>query len=160
MNTKSIEFSIILPCYNVTKYIEMCLDSVFANDTSGCEIILVDDGSKDAFRDCVQNYFQTKIEGDCCRFSYKDTAIVIISKKNSGVSSARNRGIRESTKEYLLFVDPDDTVSVHWLATIREHLRTTPSDICLFGFSTIYEGDSREHITLPQQDYCLNSNRQ
>lgn len=153
MSDLSVSFSIILPCYNVTDYLGSCLDSIFANSVAGSEIILIDDGSTDGFRRCVQDYFSRDIDADVCRFFYKQAAVIIVSIPNSGVSSARNRGIAESTKDYLLFVDPDDTVSPDWLSTLGSHLAEQPTELCLFGFLTI-EGN-KSKVTVPHRAYNL-----
>lgn len=89
-------FSIIVPIYKVEKYLERCVRSILSQQYKDFEIILVDDGSPD---NC----------GEICdSLKEKDNRIKVIHKKNGGLSSARNAGIKISSGEYLMFVDSDD----------------------------------------------------
>ena len=90
--------SIIIPLYNVEKFVPRLVDSVISQDYENIEIILVDDGSTDN---------SGKIADD---YSKRDRRIIVIHKNNGGVSTARNAGIRAATGEYILFVDGDDWV--------------------------------------------------
>lgn len=89
-------FSIIVPVYNVEKYIHKCINSLIKQTFKNIEIILVDDGSPD---NCP------KI---CDEYSRIDNRIKVIHKNNGGLSDARNFGIRSATGEYILFLDSDD----------------------------------------------------
>ena len=88
--------SIIIPVYNSEKYIKRCLDSIVTQSYKNIEIIVIDDGSTDDSKNICENY--SKI----------DSRIKVINKKNEGVSSARNDGIKNANGEYLMFVDADD----------------------------------------------------
>ena len=90
------KISIIIPCYNVEKYIEKCIFSVMQQTYSNIEIIVIDDGSKDRTLEMLYN------------FAKIDKRIIVISKTNSGVSDTRNIGIEKSTGNYIMFVDADD----------------------------------------------------
>lgn len=90
--------SVIVPIYNVEKYIEKCVTSIMNQTYSNIEIILVDDGSPDKSSIIIDNLKQ------------KDRRIVCIHKKNGGVSSARNVGLEVATGEYIMFVDGDDWI--------------------------------------------------
>ncbi len=91
--------SIIIPVYNVEKYLNACLESVVAL-RQDVEILLVDDGSKDG-------------SGKLCdEWAEKDSRVRVIHQKNAGLSGARNTGIRNSTGDYLLFLDSDDFLDV------------------------------------------------
>lgn len=94
MNNKLI--SIIVPIYNVKKYLEKCIDSILNQTYKNLEIILIDDGSTDESSEICDNYSQ------------KDNRIIVIHKKNAGVSSARNEGLKIATGDYIGFVDSDD----------------------------------------------------
>lgn len=88
--------SIIIPIFNVEKYLPRCLDSVINQTYSNIEIILVDDGSTDS-------------SGEICdEYALKDSRITVIHKENGGVSSARNMGLAKAVGEWVLFVDADD----------------------------------------------------
>ncbi len=91
--------SVIIPVYNVEKYIEMSIKSVIEQSYKNIEIILVDDGSTDN-------------SGNICdTFARKDNRVRVIHKKNSGVSAARNTGINASEGEYICFIDSDDYIT-------------------------------------------------
>ena len=89
-------FSIIVPVYNVEKYLPQCVESILRQTYENFEVILVDDGAKDR-------------SGEICdEFAAKDERVSVIHKQNGGLSSARNAGIREAQGKYILFVDSDD----------------------------------------------------
>lgn len=85
------KYSIIIPVYNVEKYIKKCLDSVFSQTDKDFEVIVVNDGTKDNSMDIVKKYDAK-----------------IINQKNQGLSAARNRGVKEAVGDYLIFLDSDD----------------------------------------------------
>ena len=89
-------FSVIVPVYNVEKYLHRCLDSILAQTYPYFELLLIDDGSKDA-------------SGAICdEYAAKDNRIRVFHQENGGVSAARNKGIDEAVGEYAVFVDSDD----------------------------------------------------
>lgn len=98
MKPTNIKISIIIPVYNVEKYISKCISSVISQTYKNIEIILVDDGSTD------------KSGLICDSYSQKDNRIKVIHVTNGGVSKARNIGIASSSGEYICFVDGDDFV--------------------------------------------------
>lgn len=105
------KLSIIIPYYNTKEYTDMLLDILLKQVTEECEIILVDDGSKEPF---------PEREG-----------IKVIRQKNKGVSAARNRGLKEAKGEYIAFIDSDDLVSEDYIAKIFEAMATAPDTIYL-----------------------------
>lgn len=127
-------FSVILPCYNVVSYLKTCLDSIFINHMEGNELILINDGSTDSFRDFCSTYFSIKIEADSMELEYNGCKVIIINQTNHGVSYSRNRGIDVATCDYCLFVDPDDTVEKNWLSEITLALSVHDYDMLLFGY--------------------------
>lgn len=98
--------SVIIPVYNVEKYLKKCIDSVLAQSYRNLQIILVDDGSTD------------KSSEICDEYAKLDNRIIVVHKKNGGLSSARNRGLRAATGDFITFLDSDDYVS----PTIYEEL--------------------------------------
>jgi glycosyltransferase EpsH len=90
--------SIIVPIYNVEKYLTRCLDSLVSQHLTEIEIIAVNDGSTDRSLSILVEYAE------------KDGRIIVINKANGGVSSARNEGLKRATGEYIGFVDPDDWI--------------------------------------------------
>lgn len=97
-------FSIIVPVYNVEKYLNSCIDSLIKQSYVNIEIILVDDGSMD-MSPCI-----------CDEYAKKDDRIVVIHKSNGGLSDARNTGLLRANGEYVLFVDSDDTIALDTIA--------------------------------------------
>ena len=88
--------SVIVPVYNMQKYVGACLDSILKQTLSDIEVIVVNDGSTDNSLAIIREYQE------------KDRRIIVIDKKNAGVGAARNDGIRAATGEFLAFMDPDD----------------------------------------------------
>lgn len=111
--------SIILPIYNVEPYLRECLNSVLNQTYKNIEIILVDDGSPD---NCG------KI---CDEFSEIDERVIVIHKKNEGVSRARNDGLKYATGEYICFADPDDILSIDYIEYLLNLLISNNADISL-----------------------------
>ena len=117
--------SIIIPVYNVEKYLHQCVDSVLAQNLDSFEIILVDDGSPDN---------AGKI---CDEYAEKDARVKVIHKENGGLSKARNTGIDAAEGEYIIFLDSDDwwnpLVSVN---AMLEKVKAEP-DVDMFLFSSL-----------------------
>lgn len=90
------KFSVIVPVYNVEKYLDECVKSVLTQSFTDWEMILVDDGSTDG------------CPAMCDEFSKKDSRIKVIHKKNGGSSSARNAGLKVAGGDYIIFLDSDD----------------------------------------------------
>lgn len=98
--------SVIVPVYNVEKYLNRCIDSIINQTYKNLEIILVDDGSPD---NCG------KI---CDEYAKKDSRIKVIHKENGGLSDARNAGINISIGKYITFVDSDDYLELNFIETL------------------------------------------
>ncbi|MBO5204316.1 MAG: glycosyltransferase family 2 protein [Clostridia bacterium] len=115
--------SIIIPVYNVEKYLPECLESVINQTYKNLEILLIDDGSPDN---------SGKI---CDEYAEKDARIKVIHKENGGVSSARNLGLNIATGEYITFIDSDDFVDEHYVEYLYNDLTSQSSDMSFCGFS-------------------------
>lgn len=103
-----MKVSIIVPVHNVTQYIARCVESLQNQEYSDIEIILVDDGSTDS-SGCI-----------CDRYANADARIKVIHQENSGVSSARNTGIKAASGEYICFVDGDDYVQKDYVSYLLQ----------------------------------------
>ena len=116
-----MQFSVILPIYNVEKYLSECIDSILCQTYSDFELILVDDGSKDS-------------SGRICdEYAAKDARIKVIHKVNGGQSSARNAGLEAARGEYIVYVDSDDfIVSNEFFYDLHENITATNGDIILY----------------------------
>ena len=108
--------SIIVPVYNVKNYLPSCVESILNQTYSDFELILIDDGSDDG---------SEKICDDLLK---KDNRIVVIHKKNGGVSSARNAGLKVSKGEYISFVDSDDTIDPLYFEELLHLLKNSKYD--------------------------------
>jgi glycosyltransferase involved in cell wall biosynthesis len=119
--------SVIIPVYNVEKYLSNCLDSVISQTYNNLEIIVIDDGSTDN-------------SGRICdEYAKKDKRIKVIHKKNGGLSDARNTGLNLHTGHYITFIDSDDWVDNNY---IEEQINTaikTNSDIVATSHSIHYK---------------------
>lgn len=128
--------SVIIPIYNVKKYLSKCIDSVLAQTEKDLEIILVNDGSTDG---C----------GDICKqYEKLDERIVYIDKENGGLSDARNAGIKVARGEYLVFIDSDDYIHPQMLELLLHNLRKADADISVCKFKEILEDDVITQTTL------------
>lgn len=112
--------SVIIPVYNVEKYLRECLDSVLAQTYSNYEVILVDDGSTD-------------ISGAICdEYADKHNNIRVIHKENGGLSEARNTGLDASNGDYIYFLDSDDWIEKETLQSLANRITETDSDVVFF----------------------------
>lgn len=112
--------SIIVPIYNIEGYIRECIDSILAQTYPDFELILVDDGSPD---DCGRI---------CDEYAERDRRIIVIHKKNGGLTSARNAGLSKASGEWIMHVDGDDWVEPDMLESLIEAARVTGADL-VFG---------------------------
>ena len=101
-----VKISVIIPVYNVEKYIAFCLESVLNQSFTEYEVILVDDGSTDRSWEICQKY------------ANKDSRVTVLRQKNAGVSAARNVGIQKAKGKYVTFIDSDDWIEPEYLTTM------------------------------------------
>lgn len=111
------EISVIIPVYNTEKYLSRCLDSVCHQTFLNIEIIVVNDGSTDKSLEIIQQY------------SFNDSRIRIISKKNGGLSSARNAGLEAAKGNFILHVDSDDWIELDMCEILYKNVLVCKSDI-------------------------------
>lgn len=128
-------FSVIVPIFNVEKYLEACIESVLHQTYSNYELILVDDGSTDKCPKICDEYAKTHKE------------IKVIHKKNGGLVSARNAGIKAAKGDYICYLDGDDTVSERLLETVyNKGILNNHSDVIIYGIEKCFT-DHRELVT-------------
>lgn len=119
--------SIIVPVYNVEKYLEKCLDSLIDQTYRNLQIILVDDGSRDS-------------SGTICdRYAAQDNRIQVIHKKQSGVSAARNTGLEAVKGSYICFADSDDWSDEKMIETMYENMVEEKAQISIIGYDMVWE---------------------
>ena len=136
-------FSVIIPIYKVEAYIRKCVDSILAQEYGDFELLLIDDGSPDA------------CPSICDEYSRLDKRVRVFHKKNGGVVSARNTGIRQAQGEYVCYVDGDDWVSPDWLKSINDMIRQSPSkpDILSFGSRMIFKDRTEELVSSIEEGF-------
>lgn len=124
----SLLVSVIIPVYNVEKYLEKCIISVQKQTFKNLEIILVNDGSTDQSKSI------------CEKFESEDPRIVLIDQQNGGLSCARNSGITIAKGEYLTFVDSDDTVDENFIENLINLVTHYKTKITVTLFKHVKEG--------------------
>ena len=141
---KSFKVSIILPVYNVEKYLSACLDSLLAQTLEEIEIVAVNDGSTDGSLQILQAYQSLNPE-----------KLFIFSTENHGVSRARNYGFAHSHGEYVWFVDSDDFVEPDACRLLYEKATADGNDLVLFRY---YNVDSETGVRKEYIASCHNQN--
>src|SRR5437868_12130431 len=121
------EISVVIPLYNKERFIARALQSVFAQTFRDLEVIVIDDGSTDRSLEVV------------ARFS--DPRLRVIRQANAGPGAARNRGARESTSEFIAFLDADDELLPEFLEQNLSNLKANPR--CTMSLCAFLEGPER-----------------
>ncbi|MBQ7969191.1 MAG: glycosyltransferase [Clostridia bacterium] len=135
-----MKFSVIVPVYNVEKYIANCLDSILSQSYADYEVLVINDGSPDNSQEIIDGYVERNPE--------KIKAFV---KENGGLSDARNYGIERAVGDYLLFVDSDDYIDSGLLQAIASLLEEDEVDIVRFSAQIVYDnGQKGEVISAPK----------
>lgn len=125
-------FSVIVPIYNVEKYLSQCIESLINQSYENIEIILVDDGSTD------------KCARICDEYAAHDSRIKVVHKQNGGLVSARQAGSNEVTGEYIINVDGDDWISPDYCKKFAEIIKTYHPDIVCCGSYWAFERENSE----------------
>ena len=125
MNDKTL-LSVIIPVYNVEKYLAQTLDSVINQTYKNLEIICVNDGSKDNSRNILEEY------------KNKDSRIIIVDQENQGLAAARNTGLKHFTGELVAFLDSDDWLELDFYEKLIERLALDNSDIAVGETHYVY----------------------
>lgn len=118
---KNSKVSIIVPIYNVEKYLCKCVDSILNQSYNNLQIILVDDGSPDSCPNICDEYL------------HKDNRIQVIHKANGGLSSARNAGIKVANGKYIVFIDSDDYIEIDMIKKLVTAIESSNADLCICG---------------------------
>ena len=119
--------SVIVPVYNVEKYIDKCIKSIISQDYTNLEIWLVDDGSTDS-------------SGEVCdKYAESDQRIIVIHKDNGGLSDARNVALDRMQGKYVLFIDSDDYIEKNYISYLYMLLKDYQSDISICNFKYVNE---------------------
>ena len=143
--------SIIVPIYNVEKYLDRCMESLLNQSLNDIEIIMVDDGSPD---NCPEM---------CDEYANKDSRVRVIHKQNAGLGFARNSGLEVATGEYVAFVDSDDYVEIETYKILYNEAKASNADYVCCGYNRIkngkcvwkYSGETSEKNDVFENDECL-----
>lgn len=133
---KKVKVSIIIPVYNVERYLTRCLDSLINQTLKDIEIICINDGSTDSSLKILKEYQQ------------KDNRITIIDKENQGQSIARNIGISKSIGEYIGFVDSDDWVDLDFYEKLYSSAIKHNADIAVAGIIRLHKYNKKNHLKI------------
>lgn len=121
---KAAPIAVVIPCYNYGRFVGDAIESVLNQTLPVAEVLVVDDGSTDDTADVCSRY----------------ASVRYIRQENGGVSSARNRGIRESTSQYLMFPDADDLLLPSAIETLWKARQRTPQEVkALFGWAKMFD---------------------
>lgn len=129
--------TVVVPIYNVEKYLERCLKSVTEQTYRNLEIILVDDGATDS---CPEI---------CDEWAKKDDRIKVIHKENAGLGMARNTGIENATGDYICFFDSDDYVDTKTVEKAVDLAKKESADVVAFGMKLV-DGDGNINESTPE----------
>lgn len=144
--------SIIIPVYNVASYLEEFFISLMNQTFSNFELIIIDDGSTDSSLQIIKKY------------AHHFKEFILIEQSNKGVSIARNIGLQRASKDYVIFLDPDDYLNKNYLKRMLEISLKTDSDIVICNykeFSDILEVNQNDNNSSPRiikksGEYCCN----
>lgn len=132
--------SVVLPIYNVEKYLNRCVKSVINQSYKNLEVILVDDGSPD---NCPTL---------CDEWAKKDNRIKVVHKKNAGLGYARNTGIENATGEYICFFDSDDYIALDTIEKAYNLATQEKSDMVVFGFCNVKPNGATGKAVIPHTE--------
>lgn len=137
--------TVIIPVYNVEKYLAKCVNSIIKQSYKKLQIILVDDGSSDS-------------SGAICdELLLLDERIEVFHQKNKGVSSARNKGIDLAQGEYIAFVDPDDFLAPNMYEVLIGNIKKYSAQCSSVSMKKIYESDGHEELLTPVGQFKIQS---
>lgn len=144
---KEVLVSIIVPIYNVEKYLERCLLSIKNQEYSNIEVIMVNDGSKDSSREIAE------------RFANIDSRFKLKDKENGGLSSGRNYGMKYVTGEYVSFVDSDDFLSKNYVSRLLNAFDEN-TDIVIADYAIFNTANRKSYLHGPQYKVGNYSNKE
>lgn len=128
--------SIIIPVYKVEKYLHQCINSILKQKFKEYEIILIDDGSPDS------------CPSICDEYAKKNERIKVVHQENSGVSNARNTGLKIAKGDFIMFLDGDDIMTEESLIKVYELIKEKNSDLFIFAYNELYSENELKHISI------------
>lgn len=139
-----VAISIIIPVFNVEKYIAECIESIAKQTFKDFEVILIDDSSTDKSLEVIQNYMNTL-----------NLKMKIVEQPRRGVSAARNLGIKSAEGEYLLFVDADDHIDPSTLEIMYSQAINQKADVVVCNARLVYDNGMSKNCNFRHQDMFL-----
>jgi glycosyltransferase involved in cell wall biosynthesis len=136
--------SIIVPIYNVEKYLRDCMDSLINQSYKNLEIILVDDGSNDSCGELCEEY------------ALNDSRIKVVHKINAGLGRARNTGLSYATGEYIYFLDSDDWLELRFFERMLRVIEDYGADMVICGFNRVTDKKVEVHNTVSETSVFSN----
>ena len=133
--------SVIIPVYNVEGYLRECLDSVINQTLKDIEIVCVNDGSPDNSLSIIEEYAE------------RDSRITVVSRKNGGLSAARNSGVQHSKGKYIYFLDSDDFIAEDALEKLYNISENEKLDVLYFGVQNYYETEEMRKTDINEDNY-------
>lgn len=138
--------SVIVPCFNMEKYIEECLDSLVSQTLKEIEIICVDDGSTDRTKSLLYDYVK------------REARLTIVEQENAGLSVARNVGVKNARGEYICFVDSDDLMELTAFEELYHKTEENKLDILFYDGESFFESEDIKSRKLNYVDYYVRKN--
>lgn len=145
--SENIKVSVVIPAYNVEKYIKQCLDSVINQTLKDIEIICINDGSKDNTLAILQEFAQ------------KDSRIRLIDKVNEGISAARNQGMELARGEYISFIDSDDWIDENYLESLYNTAKKYNSDLACSSIIRVTGNRKRKKLIYTKEEFSNDKNK-
>ena len=142
-----IKISVVVPVYNVEKYLEQCLNSIINQTFKDIEIICINDGSKDNSLKIIEE------------FAAKDKRIRVINKENEGISAARNQGMGLAQGEYISFIDSDDWIEENYLEALYTAAKKYDSDIACSNIIRVTGKRHRKKIIYKKEEFTTESDK-
>ena len=126
------KISIVVPVYNVSKYLDKCLSSILSQTYKNIEVLVINDGSTDDSPDVIAKYLY-------------DKRLVYMEQANAGVSAARNKGIEAATGEFIGFVDSDDFIETEMYKRLLDAILTANADMSVCNYNLVYADEPWQH---------------
>lgn len=137
--------SIIVPVYNVEKYLERCIESILSQTYKNFELIIINDGSSDKSIDI------------CEKYKAIDSRIIFINQSNKGVSAARNVGLDIAKGDYVAFVDSDDYIENDMYEILINSIEGNNADISVCGFYELRPNNKRNELFIKKESFIMKS---
>ena len=141
------KISVIIPVYNVERFLKKCLESVINQTLSDLEIICINDGSTDKSLSILNSFAQ------------KDNRIIVINQDNQGQSCARNAGLSIATGKYIGFVDSDDWIDLDFYEKLYKAAKKYDADIAAAGIKRLRPYKWKYHLKIKNEEYTENTDQ-